>query len=138
MLPEKIMRLNNSGGGRAYCAVSLSKGKKAKTYLVHRLVAQTFIPNPDNLPEINHKDCDGHNNRIDNLEWCDRAHNINYADRTLKAMKASEKKIICIETGVIYESGTKAAKALGLQKSKISLCCNGKRKTTGGLHWRFA
>lgn len=61
--------------------------------MVHRLVAQTFLPNPCELPEINHKDCCGSNNAVDNLEWCDRKYNINYADRTAKAAEACEKKV---------------------------------------------
>ena len=133
-LSEKILRPYNNG---RYETIDLSKDNVITTYLVHRLVAINFIDNPNNLPEVNHKDCNGLNNRVDNLEWCDRTYNINYADRTLKAAKAVEKKVLCVETGVVYDSGTKAANALGLLKSKISQACNGKRATTGGLHWRF-
>ena len=133
-LSEKILRPYSNG---RYETIDLSKDNVVTTYLVHRLVAINFIDNPNNLPEVNHKDCNGLNNRADNLEWCDRTYNINYADRTLKAAKAIEKKVLCVETGVVYDSGTKAANALGLLKSKISQVCNGKRATTGGLHWRF-
>lgn len=134
-LSEKILKANTSG---PYCRVNLSRDRVSKMYLVHRLVAITFIANPKNLPEVNHKDCNGHNNRVENLEWCDRTYNINYGNRTILAAMACEKKVVCIETGTIYDSGTKAAKALGLQKSKICLACQGKRKTTGGYHWRYA
>lgn len=134
-LPEKILSPYKHG---RYDAISLSKDRKVTTYLVHRLVAKAFIENKNNYPEVNHKDCDGHNNNVDNLEWCDRTYNINYADRTKKAAEAIEKKVVCVETGETYASGAKAALATGLQKSKISLVCNGKRTTTGGLHWRFA
>jgi hypothetical protein len=134
MLDEKIMSPSIAG---PYTCVQLSRDRGIKTFTVHRLVAKAFIPNPNSLPEVNHKDCDGHNNSADNLEWCDRKYNINYANRTEKAMKAIEKKVQCIETGKVYDSGAKAAEALGLQKSKISLVCNGKRKTTGGFHWCF-
>lgn len=104
---------------------------------VHRLVASAFIPNPQKFPEVNHKDCNGHNNKVENLEWCDRKYNINYGNRTELAAKACEKKVICVETGIVYDSGTKAAEKLGLQKSKICLACQGKRKTTGGFHWEY-
>lgn len=137
-LPEKIMCLRRTGGGGSYWGLSLAKDRKIHNRLVHRLVAQAFIPNPDNLPEINHKDCNGLNNHVENLEWCDRKYNINYADRTIKAAKACEKKVICIETGKIYDSLTSAAAENGLLKSRISNVCHGKRKTTGGFHWSFA
>lgn len=74
----------NTGG---YCIVVLSKNSKSKQFLIHRLVAQAFIPNPDNLPEVNHIDEDKTNNKVDNLEWCDRKYNINYGTRTERAVK---------------------------------------------------
>lgn len=135
MLPEKIMSTNQKSG--RYIGISLSKNKQAKTMSVHRIVAMAFIPNPHGYPEINHIDCNSKNNRVENLEWCDHKHNINHADRTAKAARACEKKVICQETGKIYESLTKAAESLGIQKSKISNVCHGKRKTTGGKHWAF-
>ena len=64
-----------------YLFVNLTYNGKHNTIRVHRLVALTFIPNPDNLPEVNHKDEDKSNNRVDNLEFCDRKYNINYGSR---------------------------------------------------------
>lgn len=68
--------------GKGYAAVKLYKKDPSKTRyhscLVHRLVALAFIPNPDNLPEVNHKDEVKHHNRASNLEWCDKAYNMNY------------------------------------------------------------
>lgn len=64
---------------RHYLAVGLYRGKKDyKTYYVHRLVAQAFIPNPNNLPQVNHKDCNRYNNSISNLEWVSVQDNIDY------------------------------------------------------------
>ena len=133
-LKEKVLSPSVAG---PYSSVQLSKDNNIKTYSVHRLVAKAFIPNPESLPEVNHKDCDGHNNNVDNLEWCSREYNLRYADRIRKAAKACEKKVMCVETGEIYESGSKAAFADGLHKSKISQVCNGARETTGGYHWCF-
>lgn len=133
-LPEKILAQSKRG---KYRTVQLSKDRKAKTLTVHRLVAQAFIPNPNNYPEVNHKDCNGHNNTVDNLEWCDRKYNINYADRTAKAARSCSKKVQCVETGIIYDSGAIAALENNLHKSKISQVCTGKRLTTGGFRWRF-
>ena len=74
--PEIILSPKNNGKG--YLTVCLYKNKTHKYYLIHRLVAQIFIPNPDNLPEVNHLDEDKTNNRVDNLEFCDHKYNVNY------------------------------------------------------------
>lgn len=72
----RILNLHTGTGG--YLFVALSSNGKEKNYLVHRLVAQAFLPNPDNLPQVNHRDEVKINNRVENLEWCDREYNINY------------------------------------------------------------
>ena len=74
--PEIILSPKNNGTG--YFIVCLYKNKTHKYYLIHRLVALTFIPNPDNLPCVNHLDEDKTNNRVDNLEWCTEKYNSNY------------------------------------------------------------
>lgn len=76
---KQFMSLQDDG--RGYLFTGLSKNGKRKFYKVHRLVAQAFIPNPDNLPEVNHKDENKHNNCVDNLEWCDVKYNRNYGTR---------------------------------------------------------
>lgn len=68
-----------------YKQVLLTKNKEHKIYLVHRLVAETFIPNPNNLPQINHKDENGNNNNVNNLEWCDSKYNNNYGTKNKRA-----------------------------------------------------
>ena len=82
---EKILRplMNNCG----YLLVNLSKEGKQKMFSVHRLVAQTFIPNPEGLPEINHRDENPSNARAENLEWCDHRYNMNDGTRTERATK---------------------------------------------------
>lgn len=134
MLPEKV--LSQAVSGR-YARVTLCKDGKKVSKSVHRLVAEAFIPNPGNLPEVNHKDCDRYNNRLENLEWCDRNYNVNYGDRTKLAAEACEKKVKCVETGVVYASLTKAAAELNIHKSKICQACRGERLTTGGFHWEY-
>ena len=79
---KKILKpIKNTLG---YLKVSLYKNKKIKVFSIHRLVAETFIPNPNNLPEINHKDGNKGNNNVENLEWCTRQQNILHRFRVLK------------------------------------------------------
>lgn len=91
---SKLHQKNSDG----YMSVGLHKGGKEKKFLVHRLVAEAFIDNPKNLPEINHKDEDRTNNNVDNLEWCDRFYNLNYGNyknnlsKAQKLRRAREKK----------------------------------------------
>lgn len=75
-ITNKWLKATDNGWG--YLKVNLYKNGKMKCCRVHRLVANAFLPNPENLPQINHKDEDKTNNNVSNLEWCDRAYNINY------------------------------------------------------------
>lgn len=86
VIKEKFLttRINNSG----YIAVKLCKNAKYQEMLIHRLVAQAFIPNPDNFPCVNHKDQDKTNNHADNLEWCTYKYNDNYGNRNKKISEA--------------------------------------------------
>lgn len=95
---------------------------------IHRLVALAYISNPNNYLTVDHIDEDKSHNYINNLRWLTNEENISRSHR---------KPVICIETGTIYESQTAAARDLGLQNSKISLVCNGKRKQTGGYTFKF-
>ena len=72
----KILKPNNNGIG--YFIIQLCKNGKRKNYLIHRLVAEHFLDNPNNLPEVNHKDEDKSNNFVNNLEWCEHKYNMNY------------------------------------------------------------
>lgn len=120
-----------------YLRVNLSKNNVQKIFLIHRLVAEAYLDNPNNLPEINHKDEVKTHNWINNLEWCDGKYNRNYGTRTERASKRCMKKVICIETGEIFNSGKEAAEVMGLSRSHISQVCNKKRNTTGGYHFEF-
>lgn len=116
-----------------YSLVHLYKNKEHKAYLVHRLVAEAYIPNSNNLPEINHKDEVKTHNWINNLEWCDRKYNCNYGTRN----DWSKKQIKCIETGKVFCSMEEAAQSIHRHRQGISDCCRGIQKTCGGFHWEY-
>lgn len=126
-----------------YHKVNLSKDGVLKTYLVHRLVADTFIPNPDNLPQINHRDECKTNNRVDNLEWCSDGYNQNYGTRNERISRSKinspliSKPIVCVETGIVYQSGYDVERRLGYDQGNVCNCCNGKNKTAYGYHWQY-
>lgn len=110
-----------------------------QTFMIHRLVAMAWIPNPDNLPQINHKDEDKTNNHYTNLEWCDLKYNMNYGTRTERASQKRYKPVRCIETGIVYPSIKAAGEAVGIEPTGISACLNGRgRVSAGGYHWEYA
>lgn len=113
-----------------------SRGTKKK-YLVHRLVAKAFIANICLFEQVNHIDEDKENNCVSNLEWCDSKYNINYGSHNYKVSTSNSKKVLCIETGIVYNSTRHAERMLGIKHENISSCCNGKYKQTGGYHWIY-
>lgn len=131
---EKVLKACKSKG---YYYVILCKDSKQKNCSVHRLVANAFIPNPDNLPQVNHIDEDKTNNACFNLEWCERKYNMNFGTRTKRSAEKRSKSVICIETGKIYPSINQVGRDLGISIGHISDACNGKIKTYKGFHWRY-
>ena len=111
---------------------------------VHRLVAEAFIPNPDNLPQINHKDEDRTNNSISNLEWCDGKYNSNYgtghARQTMACSKPVIQKTLDGEFIAIYPSTKEAEGKTGARSGTISAVCRKDKwhHTAGGYYWEFA
>lgn len=132
---ERILKAAKDMGG--YLRIALSKDGKKKFYMVHRLVASAFIPNPYSLPQVNHRDEDKTNNIIQNLEWCSAKYNSNYGTRTQRISDFLSKSVICVETGKIYNSLMQIEREMGFSCSNLSNVCNGKRKTCGGFHWRY-
>lgn len=99
--------------------VMLSKGGKRKNFTIHRLVANAFIPNPNNLPEVNHIDEDPSNNVVDNLEWCTKKYNINYGTAIYRIRKSNPQCIKCVVDGVVYDSLGEASRYIGCDKTRL-------------------
>lgn len=146
---------------KKYQNVVLYKNGKDKKFSIHRLVATAFIPNPDNLPIINHIDENPLNNCVDNLEWCSYRYNSNYGTRNerisekLKGQQRSEehkqklrdnhsdvsgdknpraRKVICLETLQVF---TTIKEAAGWCSGNVKHCLRGITKSAGGYHWMY-
>ena len=115
---EKILKqlLNKFG----YLQVNLNKEGKMKTFYVHRLVAQVFIDNPNNHPQVNHKNEDKTDNCVDNLEWCTQKYNLNYGSRIAKAVASTDYKSIVEKRKIDYKARTAKMdyKSIGEKQSK--------------------
>lgn len=142
---ERLLKAQQTRNG--YLQVGLYNDGKLKRVYVHRLVADTFIQNPDNLPQVNHKDENPLNNRVENLEWCTQSYNINYGTHNERAAKAntnhhklSKPVLQFLKSGVLiakYPSVSEAARQTGVCLMSICGVCAGKRKTAGGYVWRY-
>ena len=106
------------------------------TRLVHRLVAETWLDNPNHYREVNHINGDKDDNRVENLEWATRSQNIRHAWRT-GLNKGGSTPIRIVETGEIYESLHECARRIGGYQSAISECLAGKRSTHHGYHFEY-
>lgn len=131
----------DGNGTGTYLSVNLSvEPNRCKMFYVHRLVAAAFLPNPNNLPEINHKDQNKTNPRLSNLEWCDRRHNMTYGDvvdRIIRSKVNHSPEFICLETGAIYTNQMAAARELGLNHRHVNDVLHGRLKSTGGYHFKW-
>jgi hypothetical protein len=132
--------LRPSDNRTGYLCVTLVIGGKKHYEYVHRLVARAFVPNPDNLPQINHKDENSYNNSIDNLEWCTPKYNSNYGTASLRKVHG-ERSVYCMTiNGFVlhhFKSAADAGRKTGIGDNKISECCRGEAKTAGGVIWRY-
>lgn len=141
---EDFMKLGINEKG--YSIVSLSKNNKTYVRKVHKLVAEAFIPNPNNKPEVNHKKGIKSNNHFWNLEWSTRSENLKHAYSTglrepihHENHPSSIKILQLTKEGVnigVWDSMSQAAKALNLHTSRICAVCNGRRETHGGFKWK--
>lgn len=118
-----------------YPIADLYKNGKLKTKSVHRLVAETFLPNPNGLPQVNHRDEDKDNNNVENLEWCDSKYNINYGTRSERSAQTRSKKVRAVNTKtgeVLTFNSAKEAEKEGYYN--VSAPCRGIYCTSGHLY----
>lgn len=141
-----IMKQRNNYKG--YAVVTLCKNGIQKNKIVHRLIAQTFIPNPNNLPQVNHKDGNKQNNNVNNLEWCDNSYNQLHANRMgLNKNRIKRVREVCFKPVIQYDldgneigrysSLREASSKTGCNYKAMSLCALGKIKTSGGYKWKY-
>ena len=147
---RKVKPCSGSHGG--YLRVTLCKDGKHYTRRVHRLVAEHFIPNPDNKPQVNHKNGIRTDNRVENLEFCTGSENVLHAYRVLHRKPSMSmlgkfgklhhlsKVIQQMQDGKViaefYGSG-EASRATGIGARNIRSVCEGKREFAGGYKWRY-
>ena len=131
---ERILKpVTNSSG---YLLVGLYKNNIEKKYSVHRLVAEAFIPNPYNLPQVNHRDENKLNNNVDNLEWCTNEYNINYGTRTERYSKPVLQYTLDGEFVGEWPSARECGRN-GFNQGSVSACCRGELKTHKGYIWKY-
>lgn len=136
---EKILKNVQMPSG--YLVVGLS----GKQHYVHRLVAMAFIQNQNKYPQVNHKDEDKTNNRVENLEWCNHKYNSNYGTKIIRQSEKirgiyntkKSKQVLCVETDTIYPSVNESERQLGFSASNIASCCRGKYNKMYGYHWKY-
>lgn len=124
-----------------YNIIDLHKNNKSKTFKAHRLVAETFIANPNNYPQINHKNEVKDDNRVENLEWCSNKYNARYGTKIQRTAEKHKKSVLMfdLEENFIkeYNSLTEASIDNNCLITNISSCCRGKQKTSYGYIWKF-
>ena len=124
-----------------YYYIMLYNDSVRKYFKIHRLVAQAFISNPENKPQVNHKDENKKNNCIENLEWATAKENSNYGTRNERVADSRSKPILQYSKSGDFIRGWKSAREvermLGIANSHIIACCKGKRKSAGGFVWQY-
>lgn len=131
-----------------YYSVVLSDGQRhRKSFVIHRIVATAFIPNPNNYPFINHKDENPANNETDNLEWCTQSYNCNYGGhnermaKTIHETAYQRRNVVQLSSECLfinqYDSIEIASQSTGINRTSISMCCRKLRSHGGNYKWMY-
>lgn len=136
---NKILKPDKPKG---YSRVTLfNKGVRYRK-TIHILVAETFIPNPNNYPVVNHIDENRENNAVTNLEWCTQKDNCNHGKRNRTISRKVSKPVMQLSKSgeflKVWKSMTEASEKLGIALSEISVCTRECHKSAGGFKWRYA
>ena len=141
---KALQKFRSKQGSTTYYKILLYKNNKVDTRWVHRLVAEAFIPNPENFPEINHIDEDGLNNKVSNLEWCSHRYNNQFGTKNQRTADKEQTPVKMFDKNGNFIMGFKSAKDacnyLGLSlncRNNISHVCRGKRKSAYGYTWKY-
>lgn len=138
-IKQKILNCGKCIAGYYY--IILYKKQIKKPFRIHRLVAEAFIPNPNNYPCVNHKDENKENNVWTNLEWCTHKYNMNYGTSIKRMSEKHKKKVIQYtknnEFVEEFNSLKEASDKIGINSSSIMRCCKNKQKTCGGYIWKY-
>lgn len=152
--PVKEKKLTASKHSCGYRTVALTRNGKTEQQYIHRIVAEAYIPNPQNLPWINHKDEDKANNFVGNLEWCTPLYNNTYNEKNIKHSEkikgrsftdehkerirqsnlgkhGQQRKVICVDDGKVFDSYNEAGKYYGMHYQTVKSCCE--KKSQGKL-----
>lgn len=137
---NKLLKLSERTG---YLRVALTINYNCKFFSVHRLVAECFLPNINNLPQVNHKDGIKTNNNMLNLEWCTNKENVRHAWKNNLCnnnLRKNRQILQLDENGnvlKVWERFSEIEENLKITRKNICSCCHGKRKRAGGYIWKF-
>jgi len=136
LVKGRVLKQQDNGIG--YLQTSFRMNRKLVTKSVHRLVSETFISNPDNLPQVNHKNCDRGDNRVSNLEWCDESYNQKYRNKHgVSQTEAAGHPLFAVNLNTLkvsrFRSQHEAGRELGLFDQNIRAVIKGRRNSTGGF-----
>lgn len=140
---EKLLKASPVSPGSKYLRFAIIRNGKHMSCKIHRLVAEAFIPNPDNLPQVNHKDENQANNCVENLEWCTAEYNINYGTGRQRSAKNKMRKVVGFDDEgdkvVFWSSADAAEEYTGNRRNgtQITGVIKGRQKTYKGLKWRY-